>query len=199
MTSISLSVIWPEAANIAPPWIWITQREVPDVLIDATPSVLIDGCIRRIRAERIVTFSDLHDEFSAAFQFPWYYGRNFNAALDCLFDLDWCESDHRTFVAIVTNAHSLVHTKDIQGENALHYVLDIAERIGPLMAEEYQWSYEEIRPPTAFKFVLQAPNAEAFLELKSSVERYIHAAELDTGESSHMAQRYGVLPMRPSP
>src|SRR5262245_43602426 len=41
-----------------------------------------------IDARRIVDWGTLHDEFSSAFGFPSFYGRNMNAWIDCMTYLD---------------------------------------------------------------------------------------------------------------
>src|SRR5262245_51252830 len=100
---------WPVLTSLSPPWIWLTAREVSDPLISLSPSQADDCCIRRLRGLHIIDQSSLHNELAAAFQFPWYYGRNINAAVDCLRDLAWCEKAHRSFLVVVTEAHSLVN------------------------------------------------------------------------------------------
>lgn len=45
--------------------------------------------IAYIRGWRCKTEEDYFREFSAAFQFPWYFGENWNALDECACDLDW--------------------------------------------------------------------------------------------------------------
>src|SRR5262245_30505972 len=49
----------------------------------------VDLSIRIVRGSRMRTVSALFDEFSAAFQFPYYFGENWSAFDECLADLEW--------------------------------------------------------------------------------------------------------------
>lgn len=53
----------------------------------------------------------LFDELSAALQFPYYFGENWDALDECLSDLSWLQGRH--YVIIVTEAeHVLKHAPD---------------------------------------------------------------------------------------
>jgi RNAse (barnase) inhibitor barstar len=45
--------------------------------------------VRVVRGKKMRTATDLFDEFAAAFQFPDYFGENWNAFDECLDDLEW--------------------------------------------------------------------------------------------------------------
>jgi hypothetical protein len=45
--------------------------------------------LRLVRGKRMHHESGVLDEFAAAWQFPWYYGRNCNAFSECMRDLSW--------------------------------------------------------------------------------------------------------------
>lgn len=49
----------------------------------------LELAIRVIRGTKMRCENDLHDEISAAFQFPYYFGENWGALHECLRDLDW--------------------------------------------------------------------------------------------------------------
>jgi RNAse (barnase) inhibitor barstar len=60
-------------------------REVRAVAIDLT-------CMKSMR--------QVYDAFAVKLSFPEYFGRNYNAFIDCLFDLSWL-SEKSAFVAVV--------------------------------------------------------------------------------------------------
>jgi hypothetical protein len=142
------------------------------------------------------SLQDVHDELAAVFQFPSYYGRNYNAAVDCLRDLDWCEVKHRSFLVVVTDADRLIQdvpTRTI--EDPLTYLLDVAVRIGAEMAEEYQWADDFIRPPTSFKFLFQASDTASFTRLREAVSLYAKKpVTLDLYHGTGAVNGYGLLP-----
>jgi hypothetical protein len=45
--------------------------------------------VRIVRGRKMRGYQGLFDEFSAALQFPWYFGENGNAFDECLADLSW--------------------------------------------------------------------------------------------------------------
>ena len=57
---------------------------------------------RIVRGKNCGSISELFHEFSAALQFPYYFGNNWDALDDCLSDLAWLKSDK--IVLFITNA-----------------------------------------------------------------------------------------------
>ena len=86
-------------------------------LVDAPASMLTNWAwqmsngnpstaIRFVRGEKMKTTQGLFDEFSAAMQFPYYFGENWDAFRDCLLDLEWLSGD--AYGLIITNSHDLL-------------------------------------------------------------------------------------------
>lgn len=55
---------------------------------------------RFVRGDRCRTRAALFDEVSAALQFPFYFGCNWDAFDECLSDLDWIEADDLLVVIV---------------------------------------------------------------------------------------------------
>jgi len=51
------------------------------------------GVVRLVRGAKMRTTARLFDEISAAFQFPCYFGENWDALDECLNDIDWLPGD----------------------------------------------------------------------------------------------------------
>lgn len=170
--SISILDTWPTVASTDPPWILITKRQLEDPIMCLPASASGDCCIRRISGNHIVDETSFHNELAAAFQFPWYYGRNLNAAIDCLQELGWCERKHRVVLMMVINAHLLIDVEAGTLVNPLIYLMDIEKIIGPWMAVEYRWSRSWVKPPTSFKLLLHASDDSAFLRLQDAVKAH---------------------------
>lgn len=58
--------------------------------------------VRLLRGSRMTTVDGVFAEFAAAFQFPWYFGLNWDAMDECLTDLDWLPPFDRITVVILT-------------------------------------------------------------------------------------------------
>lgn len=63
--------------------------------------------VRAVRGRKTHTLSALFDEFSAALQFPYYFGENWSAFDECLSDLDWL-SARVGFVVVIYDADQLL-------------------------------------------------------------------------------------------
>jgi RNAse (barnase) inhibitor barstar len=61
---------------------------------------------RVVRGVKCRTAPALFDEFAAAWQFPPYFGENWDALDECLSDLDWLPA--QAYVLVVTNALHLL-------------------------------------------------------------------------------------------
>ena len=75
-----------------PPWLLMTQREiswqdVPDgmLLVEADAALMMN-------------YESSLRELAAVFQFPDYFGKNYNALNDCITDLDWLPAEVYLFV-----------------------------------------------------------------------------------------------------
>ncbi len=80
--------------------------------------------IRFVRGHKMKTTQSLFDEFSAAMQFPYYFGENWDAFRDCLLDLEWLSGEAHG--VIVTNSHSLLE----KSPEDLEILLDDLEEAG---------------------------------------------------------------------
>jgi hypothetical protein len=66
--------------------------------------------VRWLRGPAMHTELDLLDEFGAAWQFPWYYGRNWNAFDECINDLEWINADE--FLSIILYSDQLLQSAE---------------------------------------------------------------------------------------
>lgn len=62
--------------------------------------------VRVIRGAKAATEGELFDEMSAALQFPYYFGENWNAIDECLTDLEWLSGD--SYVLFFTDSAQLL-------------------------------------------------------------------------------------------
>ena len=74
-----------------------------------------------IRGKRCQTDEAFFYEISASFQFPRYFGENWNALDDCLQDLEWLSF---TKIFMVIDDFSFAFNDDIEGRNLLLRHLD---------------------------------------------------------------------------
>ncbi|MGB7067863.1 MAG: barstar family protein [Pyrinomonadaceae bacterium] len=104
--------------------IWEPSSKCNFYLVDATPSAITNWALQIsnrnpsteisfVRGDKMKTTQGLFDEFSAAMQFPYYFGENWDAFRDCLLDLEWLPGEAHG--VIVTNSHSLLEesSKDL--------------------------------------------------------------------------------------
>jgi len=61
---------------------------------------------RVVRGNKCRTMNALFDEFAAAWQFPPYFGENWNALDECLADLEWLPAE--AYVLLITDAPALL-------------------------------------------------------------------------------------------
>lgn len=61
---------------------------------------------RLVRGTKCNTTEKLFNEFSAVFQFPWYFGENWNAFEECINDLGWLNAE--AYVLFISNSEALL-------------------------------------------------------------------------------------------
>ena len=105
-------------STIKPPWLLMTQREitrrdVPNgmLLVEADAALMMN-------------YEGLLREIAAVFQFPDYFGKNYNALNDCITDLDWLPAEGYLFV--IKNSASLMIEESGDDLEVLLRILDKA-------------------------------------------------------------------------
>jgi RNAse (barnase) inhibitor barstar len=79
---------------------------------------------RVIRGRQSRSTQRFFDEISAAFQFPYYFGENWNAFDECLCDLEWLPA--RAYLVLVSNA---VHLLEAEPPADFRALIETFERI----------------------------------------------------------------------
>jgi len=61
---------------------------------------------KMIRGQKCISTDNLFDEFAGVFQFPYYFGENWDAFNECMNDLEWLHSD--AYVVCISNSENLL-------------------------------------------------------------------------------------------
>lgn len=80
--------------------------------------------VRFLRGKKMMQLASLFDEFTAALQFPYYFGENWNAFDECITDLDWIPGDF--YLLIITEAHLVLAQESNDRLQVLTRILDEA-------------------------------------------------------------------------
>lgn len=67
--------------------------------------------IRAVRGHKATTKTAFLNELSAAFQFPGYFGENWDGVADCLADLKWLPA--QAHVVVIANANQLLSMEPV--------------------------------------------------------------------------------------
>lgn len=92
-------------------WLWHTMLD-PSGCTDFLWAEQRKGvCARFVRGDRMGTEVDLFSEWSAALQFPYYFGANWPAFAECCSDLDWLEGER--ILVVILGADALVSSGSV--------------------------------------------------------------------------------------
>ena len=116
---------------------------------------------RVVRGHKATTKPAFFDECAAAWQFPYYFGENWDAFEECLTDLQWLPAE--AYVFCVTQA---VHLLEKEPSDRQHRLLLVLQRI----AKEWGQSTRSRRAPV-FHVLLQCTAEE-----KPSLDQRLQAA-----------------------
>jgi Barstar (barnase inhibitor) len=118
------------------PFLFATTRAIPNLHESL--------CLVRLSGENLRTTSALMNAFSIAFDFPDYFGGNWNALYDCLTDLDWLPPPG--YVLFVANAFAVLADEpahpDFGEPSELAVFLDMLDRV----SEEWNKPVDEGQP-----------------------------------------------------
>ncbi|MEK4063937.1 MULTISPECIES: barstar family protein [unclassified Paenibacillus] len=106
-----------------------------------------------VRGTKCTTVEKLFDEFSAVFQFPWYFGENWDAFEECINDLSWLNAE--AYVLFISNSEALL---ELTNEN-LDTFLNI------LKNTTYEWEkgrdFGAMKTsPTPFKIIFHSTGSK---------------------------------------
>jgi hypothetical protein len=124
-------------------FLWSVERSAPGRIV-----------ARVLRGRKAATLTGLFDEFAAAFQFPYYFGENWDALDECLNDLEWLPAD--AYTVLITNAVGLLRDEPAE---------ELRRLLGLLQRTAQEWSQPRPgptpRPPLAFHALLHATPDDA--------------------------------------
>jgi RNAse (barnase) inhibitor barstar len=141
--------------QLTEPWLHLVILDAASVAdrISALATQGEEAAVRVVRAAKMGSEAQTFDELSAAFQFPYYFGENWDALSECINDLSWMPA--RRYLTVITNAH-LLRSKD-HAETLLQILGDAGREWSQPAPSARPWAPE----PRAFHVVLQANPGQA--------------------------------------
>jgi len=108
--------------------------------------------VRLVRGTRCRTTEDLFDEFSAALQFPLYFGHNWDAFDECLHDLgDWMTSAETLTIVLAESSELL--SSETNGDS-FEIFAQIMQRHVRTIAADLEYPGENLARPVPIGLVL---------------------------------------------
>jgi len=113
--------------------------------------------VRRVRGRKERTWKGLFDEFSAALQFPAYFGENADAFDECIADLAWLPPRNGYVIVVGEPGQVLINA----GAGALSALVSSLQRAAQEWARPVDLGEWWDRPAVPFHVVLQAAIGDA--------------------------------------
>lgn len=108
--------------------------------------------VRFVRGRKSRNVKSLFNEFSAALQFPYYFGENWNAFDECISDLDWLGC--KFCVVVVFDAEQLLSDEE-QDLNVLMRILQDARQNRTMGLQSIDDA--DVQKDLPFYVILQCP------------------------------------------
>ena len=105
-----MNLEWDELLSVNGPSIFLVSARERDIDIFSQRTPKNKNVIRLIRGKNCQTKDGLLNEFSSALQFPYYFGKNWDAFDECITDLSWLKNNN--FILFITNANLLLKCGD---------------------------------------------------------------------------------------
>lgn len=140
--------------EVASPRLHVVSRPSEDRIAYVWPlTKLPDGAIfRRVRCDKMQTVPRLFDEMAAAFQFPPYFGENWNALDECMQDLDWMRGS--SYTTLLWNAETLL--ADSPADELARF-LRLLDRVGDAWSHPVSVGAAWDRPAIPFHCIFAVP------------------------------------------
>lgn len=122
------------------PWVhWVNNSEV-EVIRQAASEV--DVLVIELDGFRMLTVHALFGEYAREFSFPDYFGWNWHAFNECLYDLQWLPA--RKYLTIVTHASGLLSKEQEELETYLRRVESLGRSWSTSVGRGYEWGHGEV-------------------------------------------------------
>jgi len=126
--------------------------------------------VRRVRGRKMRSLRPLFDEFAAALQFPWYFGENREAFVECIADLGWLPPQSGYVIVVLQPGEVLADEPAAELKWLIEAFVDAAEVWTTPIENDEWWD----RPAIPFHVVL----CDAPTELTRAMERWAGAGAL---------------------
>jgi RNAse (barnase) inhibitor barstar len=147
---------WEELLSLESPWAYFvacSESDLDNFALRRQTFSAQGEVVRSIRGKRCSTNAALLQEWAAAFQFPSYFGENWDAFVDCMCDLAWVRAP--AYVSFVTGAHHVLANQPDQVDTFIDVLKGCSE----------EWQSAGSRAigkakPTPFKVVFHSGRSE---------------------------------------
>jgi RNAse (barnase) inhibitor barstar len=134
--------------SVDPPWVQLlVLKKAQDFDFKSLQNQLSEFVIKVIDGNKCKSRSDLFSELAHLFEFPSYFGHNWDALDECITDLEWMPG--RGYILLIKNADQLL-SEDAQESYAIF--------IGIMKKAGEEWSIPQVgewsRPATPFHSLL---------------------------------------------
>ncbi|CAI9409274.1 barstar family protein [Aestuariimicrobium sp. T2.26MG-19.2B] len=133
----------------------VNQRTIAAAAREWQDAGLLVRTIRGIKARSV---AGLFDEFSAAFQFPHYFGENWSAFQDCISDLEWLPFQNGVVVLICSADEALVDAHPTELTTLVKSLATASADFAVAVTDGEWWD----RAPVPFHVVLQCTREDEF-------------------------------------
>lgn len=125
--------------------------------------------VRVVRGNKMKRLDDLFDEFSAALQFPNYFGENYPAFDECICDLEWLPA--KGYVLLIPHSANLLSEEPVERNT---FVRILAQACRYWATEPHAESPVKLEP-TPFHILFHATESEV-----QTVREFLNPAHPDT-------------------
>jgi hypothetical protein len=141
------------------------KSDVTDYIWSLSQSNHLKIVARFLRGKKMSTLEGVFNEVSAALQFPYYFGENWNAFEECIKDLSWLQGD--AYIIVITDSMDLLSEESEEQIDALlTYLCEAGEEWSNPVDVSLAWGH----PAIPFRVFFQCDTSnkpEFIMRLKS--------------------------------
>lgn len=142
---------------------WLTIfNGTPDEIETLVPQIVRseptsdEPLVRIIRGTHCGNIEQLMNEISAAFQFPYYFGHNWDALYDCIRDLWWLKANN--YLLVITDFDKLLEGKPDERRTFIEIMKDTSSEWAK--SEGWAGSDFKVKKGVGFFVILQQLDSE---------------------------------------
>lgn len=121
---------------------WVHEASNSEATLIRNAASKADVLVIELAGNRMRTLEGLFGEYAQAFAFPGYFGWNWAAFDECLYDLGWLPA--RSYLTIISHGSEVLSKEPEELETYMRVIWRVGQAWSTSVGRGYEWGHGEL-------------------------------------------------------